>query len=117
MITDLPPGAGHPLGTDQNGFDELGRIMVGGQTALEIGFLAAAIATVIGTLYGAIAGLVGGLLDGIMMRFVDILLSIPFLFVGADHRHQIQRHGDRRCRWSSGSSRGWCRRGWSAARC
>ena len=79
LITDLPPGPGHPLGTDQNGFDELGRIMVGGQTALEIGFLAAAIATVIGTLYGAIAGLVGGLLDGIMMRFVDILLSIPFL--------------------------------------
>ncbi len=79
LITDLPPGSGHPLGTDQNGFDELGRIMLGGQTALEIGFLAAFIATVIGTLYGAIAGLVGGLLDGIMMRFVDILLSIPFL--------------------------------------
>ena len=47
------------LGTDDNGFDELGRIMLGGQTALEIGFLAAAIATVIGTLWGAIAGLAG----------------------------------------------------------
>ena len=35
----------------------------------------------IGTLYGAIAGLVGGLVDGIMMRFVDVLLSIPFLFI------------------------------------
>jgi ABC-type dipeptide/oligopeptide/nickel transport system permease subunit len=75
------PGGKHLLGTDLNGFDELGRIMVGGQTALEIGFFAAGVAIVIGTLYGAISGLVGGVLDGIMMRFVDILLSIPLLFI------------------------------------
>jgi ABC-type dipeptide/oligopeptide/nickel transport system permease subunit len=81
LVTDLPPGAGHPLGTDENGFDELGRIMAGGQTALAIGFFASLIATVIGTLFGAISGLVGGLLDGLMMRLVDILLSIPFLFI------------------------------------
>ena len=53
----------------------------GGQTALEIGFFAASIATVIGTLWGAISGLVGGIVDGVMMRFVDVLLSIPFLFI------------------------------------
>ena len=81
LTTDLPPGSGHPLGTDEHGFDEVGQIMKGGQTALEIGFLSSLIATVIGTLYGAIAGLAGGLLDGLMMRFVDILLSIPFLFI------------------------------------
>jgi ABC-type dipeptide/oligopeptide/nickel transport system permease subunit len=81
LITNLAPGGGHPLGTDEHGFDELGRIMAGGQTALEIGFFASFIATVIGTLWGAIAGLVGGLIDGAMMRFVDILLSIPFLFI------------------------------------
>jgi ABC-type dipeptide/oligopeptide/nickel transport system permease subunit len=81
LITDLSPGSGHPLGTDENGFDELGRMMAGGQTALEIGFFASLIATVIGTLFGAISGLAGGILDGIMMRFVDILLSIPFLFI------------------------------------
>jgi peptide/nickel transport system permease protein len=81
LITDMAPGHGHPLGTDDNGFDELGRIMKGGQTALEIGFLASFIATVIGTVYGAVAGLAGGLLDGLMMRFVDVLLSIPFLFI------------------------------------
>jgi peptide/nickel transport system permease protein len=81
LDTDLAPGAGHPLGTDQHGFDELGQLMKGGQSALEIGFFASVIATVIGTLWGAIAGLVGGLLDGAMMRFVDILLSIPFLFI------------------------------------
>jgi ABC-type dipeptide/oligopeptide/nickel transport system permease subunit len=81
LITDLSPGHGHPLGTDENGFDELGRIMKGGQSALEIGAFSAFIATVIGTLYGAISGLAGGLVDGIMMRLVDVGLSIPFLFI------------------------------------
>jgi ABC-type dipeptide/oligopeptide/nickel transport system permease subunit len=80
-INDQAPGGGHPLGTDDNGIDELLRIMQGGQTALEIGFLAAAMATVIGTLYGAISGLVGGIVDGILMRIVDILLSIPYLLI------------------------------------
>jgi peptide/nickel transport system permease protein len=81
LITDLSPSGAHVLGTDDNGFDELGRIMAGGQTALEIGFFASFIATVIGTLYGAVAGLAGGLIDGAMMRFVDVLLSIPFLII------------------------------------
>jgi ABC-type dipeptide/oligopeptide/nickel transport system permease subunit len=81
LITDMAPGGGNLLGTDDNGFDELGRIMVGGQAALEVGFLSALIATVVGTLYGAIAGLVGGVVDGILMRFVDILLSIPYLIL------------------------------------
>ncbi len=77
----LPPGPGHPLGTDENGFDELGRIMLGGQSALEIGAFAAIIAIVIGTLYGAISGLIGGVVDAVLMRFVDVLLSIPFLLI------------------------------------
>jgi len=81
LFTDLAPTGGHVLGTDDNGFDELGRIMAGGQTALEIGFLASFIATVIGTLYGATSGLAGGLVDGILMRIVDVLLAIPYLFV------------------------------------
>jgi ABC-type dipeptide/oligopeptide/nickel transport system permease subunit len=81
LNTDLPPGSGHPLGTDNNGYDELGRLMLGGQAALEIGFFAAAIATVIGTLYGAISGLVGGIIDGLMMRIVDVMLSIPYLLI------------------------------------
>lgn len=81
LNNDLPPGKGHPLGTDDNGFDELGRMMKGGQAALEIGLLTALIATVVGTLWGAVAGLVGGWLDGLLMRFVDVGLSIPTLFV------------------------------------
>ena len=81
LANNLAPGGSHPLGTDENGFDELGRIMTGGQSSFEIGAFAAAIAIVIGTLFGAIAGLIGGLVDAVMMRFVDVLLSIPYLIV------------------------------------
>ncbi len=80
-IANQPPSAAHLLGTDTNGFDELGRIMKGGQAALEIGFFAAFVAIVIGTLFGAISGLVGGLVDSSLMRVVDVFLSVPFLFV------------------------------------
>jgi len=75
------PVVGHPVGTDVEGFDILGQLMVGGQASLEIGLLAAAIATLVGTLWGAIAGLAGGVIDGLMMRIVDMFLSIPLLFV------------------------------------
>jgi ABC-type dipeptide/oligopeptide/nickel transport system permease subunit len=79
--TNSPPVQGHPLGTDTNGFDVLEQLMVGGRASLEIGLLAATIATVVGTLWGAIAGLVGGIIDGVMMRVVDVILSIPLLFI------------------------------------
>jgi ABC-type dipeptide/oligopeptide/nickel transport system permease subunit len=81
LSTNLPPGAGHPLGTDNQGFDELALIMKGGQAALEIGFFAAAIAIVLGALWGAISGLLGGVMDAAMMRVVDVFLSIPALFI------------------------------------
>jgi peptide/nickel transport system permease protein len=79
--TNLPPATGHPVGTDNQGFDVLEELMVGGRAALEIGFLSAVIGTVIGAVWGAVSGLAGGLLDGFLMRIVDVLLSIPFLFV------------------------------------
>src|SRR5580693_4348467 len=78
---NLSPAAGHPLGTDQNGYDVLGRLMVGGQISLEVGLAAAVLATVLGTLWGAIAGYFGGITDAIMMRLVDALLAIPTLFL------------------------------------
>jgi ABC-type dipeptide/oligopeptide/nickel transport system permease subunit len=81
VATNLPPSGGYPLGTTNQGFDELGLLMKGGQAALEVGFFAAVIGIVIGAIYGAVAGLVGGFIDSIMMRVVDIFLSIPFLFV------------------------------------
>lgn len=76
-----PPNAAHPLGTDVVGKDVLGQLMVGGQTSLEIGVAAAAIAIVVGVLWGAIAGFVGGWVDQVMMRIVDSLLAIPTLFL------------------------------------
>ncbi len=81
LHTSLPPGSGFPLGTDDQGFDELGLLMLGGQAALEVGFAAAFIGIVIGMLWGAIAGLAGGIVDSAMMRVVDVFLSIPFLFI------------------------------------
>jgi ABC-type dipeptide/oligopeptide/nickel transport system permease subunit len=81
IIANQPPSAAHLLGTDTSGFDELGRIMKGGQAALEIGFFAAFVAIVIGMLWGAVAGLAGGIIDSAMMRVVDVFLSVPFLFV------------------------------------
>jgi ABC-type dipeptide/oligopeptide/nickel transport system permease subunit len=81
LATNQPPGAGAPLGTSNQGYDELALLMNGGQAALEVGFFAAVVSIVIGAIYGAIAGLVGGLLDAALMRIVDVFLSIPFLFV------------------------------------
>lgn len=78
---NMPPGGGHPLGTDQVGYDQLGRLMYGGQASLEVGVAAAVIATVFGTLWGAIAGYAGGIVDAVMMRLVDGMLAIPSLFI------------------------------------
>ena len=81
MSSMQAPGQGHLLGTDNSGYDQLGRLMTGGRASLTIGFAAAAVATVIGTLWGAIAGYFGGVIDGIMMRVVDALIAIPALFL------------------------------------
>jgi len=62
------PNLAHPLGTDGVGYDNLGRLMLGGQTSLEVGLAAALIAVTVGAVWGAIAGLVGGFLDAFMMR-------------------------------------------------
>jgi peptide/nickel transport system permease protein len=80
-ISNQGPGKGHPLGTDNVGYDELGRLMVGGQTSLEIGFVAAFLAGVFGVLWGAVSGFFGGIIDSFMMRIVDALLSLPVLFI------------------------------------
>jgi peptide/nickel transport system permease protein len=80
-VSNEPPSAQHPLGTDPTGYDQLGRLMYGGQASLEVGIAAALLATVFGTLYGAVSGYVGGPVDAVMMRVVDGLLAIPALFI------------------------------------
>ena len=81
MDAFLPPGPGHPLGTDDLGRDVLGRLMVGGRISLIVGLLAAIIATTIGALYGALSGYAGGAVDSVLMRLVDAVISIPTLFL------------------------------------
>jgi peptide/nickel transport system permease protein len=80
-LTLCAPGGSHPLGCNNVGYDQLGRLMVGGQTSLEVGFAAAIVAVLIGTLYGAFSGFIGGPIDSLMMRIVDAGLSIPSIMV------------------------------------
>lgn len=69
------------LGTDSSGYDMIGRLMVGGRAAIIVGFLAGLISTVFGAIWGATSGYRGKFLDTAMMRFVDIGLSVPGLFL------------------------------------
>jgi ABC-type dipeptide/oligopeptide/nickel transport system permease subunit len=80
LLANLPPSAAHPLGTSPEGRDELGQLMIGGQSTLEVGFAVAILGTFFGMVWGAIAGYVGGIIDGLLMRVVDAMLAIPFLF-------------------------------------
>lgn len=74
---NLAPSGRFPLGTDQVGYNILGRLMVGGQSSLEVGLAAAAIAAGVGTVWGAVSAFAGGWIDSIMMRIVDALIAIP----------------------------------------
>ncbi len=73
-------GQGHLFGTDANGRDLFIRAMLGGRVSLSIGLVATLVALIIGVLYGATAGFLGGRIDDIMMRFVDVLYALPFIF-------------------------------------
>lgn len=76
-----PPTAKFPLGTDQLGRNYLARVMLGGQLSLIVGFASAFATMVLGVAYGLISGYLGGYVDMVMMRIVDILLTIPGLFI------------------------------------
>ncbi|MBM4033251.1 MAG: ABC transporter permease [Planctomycetes bacterium] len=76
-----PPGGTHWLGTDALGRDLLSRLLYGARVSLAVGLVATAVSLVIGVSYGAVAGYVGGRTDNLMMRFVDVLYGLPFMFL------------------------------------
>jgi oligopeptide transport system permease protein len=79
----VPPGGpnDHWLGTDRLGRDLFVRTLAGVQISLQIGLLATLVSLCIGVAFGATAGYLGGKVDNIMMRFVDILYSLPYIFI------------------------------------
>ncbi len=76
-----PPDARHLLGTDDLGRDVLSRMIYGSRISLLVGFVAVGISVLIGIIFGSIAGYYGGVTDRIIMRFVDVMLSIPTFFL------------------------------------
>ena len=76
-LRNAAPTAQHPFGTDKMGRDIFVRILYGARISLGVGIVAAIVNLILGTLYGGIAGYVGGKVDMVMMRFVDIIYSVP----------------------------------------
>jgi len=76
-----PPSAAHWFGTDELGRDTLARVIHGGRISLLVGLVGTAVSLVIGVTWGAVAGYKGGRIDDFMMRVVDILYSLPYIFL------------------------------------
>ena len=75
------PSGAHWFGTDTLGRDVLARVLVGGRTSLLVGIAATAVSIIVGVSYGAIAGFYGGKVDEAMMRLVDFLYGLPYMFL------------------------------------
>lgn len=76
-----PPSMAHPFGTDELGRDLLTRILAGGRISLSVGAMSMLVAVTIGITIGSIAGFHGGRIDNILMRFTDVVLTLPRLFL------------------------------------
>jgi len=80
-LSATPPSALHWLGTDELGRDTLARLLYGGRISLLVGLVGTLVSLLIGVTYGAISGYRGGALDDFMMRVVDILYALPYIFL------------------------------------
>lgn len=81
IISDASPSLDHPFGTSRSGHDLLGQVMRATQQSLRVAALAGFLAAGIGAAWGAVAGLRGGWLDTLLMRTVDVVLTVPLLVV------------------------------------
>jgi len=81
MNTNQGPTLAHIFGLDDLGRDIFARVWVGGRVSLTIGIVGAVISLLVGVLYGGISGYFGGIVDDVMMRFVEILVGIPYMIV------------------------------------
>ena len=79
--TFAQPGLKHLLGSDELGRDTLTRLIWGARVSLGVAFLTVLLSTTVGTAVGMVAGFYGGWIDDILMRFVDMVLSIPAIFL------------------------------------
>jgi peptide/nickel transport system permease protein len=80
-LTAEAPSAAHPFGLDQLGRDQFSRVVYGARYSLLIGVVSVAVGLSVGMILGAIAGYVGGVVDSVIMRLMDIMLSIPGLLL------------------------------------
>jgi oligopeptide transport system permease protein len=81
LVKAMPPSLNHLMGTDDAGRDIFARVLQGGRISLMVGIISTTVSLIIGVSYGATAGYLGGRIDNIMMRFVDILYSIPYILI------------------------------------
>ena len=80
-LTDLPPSAAYPFGTDPLSRDVLSRVIHGARTSLAVASASVLVSLVVGTGFGALAALSGGVTDRVMMRLLDIALAIPRILI------------------------------------
>jgi oligopeptide transport system permease protein len=80
-LRNLPPSSKYWFGTDSLGRDLFARVMVGGRTSLLVGLASTAVSVLVGVSYGAVAGFYGGKVDEAMMRLVDFLYGLPYMFL------------------------------------
>lgn len=81
IVSDVGPSLHHPFGTSRAGHDLLGQVMRGTQQSLRVAVVAGLLSAGIGAAWGAVAGLRGGWLDALLMRAVDVVLTLPLLVV------------------------------------